>query len=351
MKNCIVVILAALAIGIAGCGERGDAPPETIQEIILMTHDSFSVSKDVIAAFETANQAKVRFLKAGDAGAALNQAILSKENPMADVFFGVDNTFLSRALKADILRVYASPLLSKIPDRFKLDPENRLLPADYGDVCLNYDKKWFAEKNLEPPNSLEDLTKPEYAGLTVVENPATSSPGLAFLFATVAHFGEENYLDFWKKLRANDVLVTDGWKEAYWGQFSAASKGTRPIVVSYASSPPAEVHFAENPPDEAPTAAVTAPGTCFRQIEFVGILKGTKVRELAQKLVDFILDKRFQEDIPLQMFVFPVNSEASLPAVFVKHAKIAENPAEISPDTIAANREKWVEAWTEAVLR
>jgi thiamine transport system substrate-binding protein len=346
-----LLIFLAVAIGIAGCGKSNDPPPKTVQEITVMTHDSFSASKEVIAAFENENQAKIRFLKAGDAGAALNQAILSKENPMADVFFGVDNTFLSRALKADIFEPYASPLLSKIPDRFRLDAENRLLPADYGDVCLNFDKKWFAEKSLEPPKSLEDLIKPEYAGLAVVQNPATSSPGLAFLFATVAHFGEENYLDFWKKLRANNVLVTDGWKEAYWGQFSVASKGTRPIVVSYASSPPAEVHFAENPPDEAPTAAVTAPGTCFRQTEFVGILKGTKVRELAQKLVDFILDKRFQEDIPLQMFVFPVNPEAVLPEVFVKHAKIAENPGEISPDTIAANREKWVEAWTEAVLR
>ena len=320
-------------------------------EITVMTHDSFSVSKDVVALFESRHNCKIRFLKAGDAGAALNQAILSKNNPLADLFFGVDNTFMSRALKADIFEPYASPLLSQIRDDLKLDPENRLLPVNFGDVCLNYDKKWFAEKKLRPPASLEDLVRPDCRSLTVVENPATSSPGLAFLLATVGHFGENGYLDFWKKMRANDVLVTNGWKEAYWGSFSAASKGRRPIVVSYASSPPAEVYYAKTPPDQAPTAAVTSDQTCFRQIEFVGIFRGTKKQALARKLVDFMLDRRFQEDIPLQMFVFPANRDAQLPEVFIRHAKIAADPVMIPYDEIAANREKWIEAWTEIVLR
>ncbi|WP_163340379.1 thiamine ABC transporter substrate binding subunit [Desulfopila sp. IMCC35008] len=319
--------------------------------LTLMTHDSFNVSKEVIEQFEKDNNVTVRFLKSGDAGAALIQAILSKENPLADVFYGVDNTFLSRALTGDIFIPYSSPVLEHIPEVLQLDKEHRLLPVDFGDVCLNYDKTWFAEKKMVPPTDLADLVKPEYKGLLVVENPATSSPGLAFLLATIGRFGEEGYLDFWKKLRANEVIVANGWNDAYYGHFTAASDGDRPLVVSYASSPPAVVHFSETPLTEAPTGAVVTDGTAFRQIEFVGILKGTREVALAQKLVDFMLSTRFQEDIPLQMFVFPVNTEARLPKVFQQHAVVANQPAVVAPEAIEVNREKWIEAWTSAVLR
>lgn len=343
MKRTPILLLVILGVMLMGAAKG----PATLT---VMTHDSFSVSKDVLKAFEQTYRVKVRFLKSGDAGAVLNQAILSKRNPMADVLYGVDNTFLSRALKADICEPYASPLLATIPESLRLDKQNRFLPVDYGDVCLNYDVAWFARKGLQPPATLLDLTRPAYRSLTVVENPATSSPGLAFLLATIGQFGEQGYLQYWKQLKANDVLVTDGWKEAYWGQFSAASKGTRPIVVSYASSPAAEVYYASKPPAQAPTAAVIGPGTTFRQIEFVGILKGTRQRDLARHFVDFMLDKTFQEDIPLQMFVFPANRNAKLPAVFVKHSQTADKPIMLPHQTIAAKREQWIEAWTQAVL-
>lgn len=327
------------------------ATPSEPTVVTMMSHDSFSVSEEVISEFETVNNLRIEFLPSGDAGSALNQAILSKNNPLADVFFGVDSTFMSRALEAGIFEPYASPKLADVPDELELDPQNRLLPVDYGDVCLNYDKAWFSEQGIDPPADLNTLTDSTYKALTVVENPATSSPGLAFLLATVGHFGEEGYLDYWQALRDNEVLVVDGWEEAYWGHFSAASDGDRPIVVSYASSPPAEVYFAEEPPDEAPTDVVLADGACFRQIEFIGILKGTEQRESAEKLIDFMLSKRFQEDIPLQMFVFPANQTAALPDVFVEHAEIPDKPAFVSPEDIGTNREVWIEAWTETVLR
>ena len=349
--HCILVLVlwTALCMACASCS-KDDTKQERIT-VKVMTHDSFSISEAIIADFEKTHGVKVTFLKAGDAGAALNQAILSKNNPLADIFYGVDNTFMSRALDAGIFDAYESPLLEDIPDELQLDARYRLLPVDFGDVCLNYDKAWFAAKGLNPPVSLEDLVRPAYSGLTVVQNPATSSPGLAFLLATIGHFGEHGYLEYWKQLRANRVLVTDGWQDAYWGQFSAASKGLRPIVVSYATSPPAEVHFAQKELVDAPTAVLAAPGTAFRQVEFAGILKGTKHPELARKLIDYLLDRPFQEDIPLQMFVFPANRHARLPEVFVKFARTAQEPVMLSPDVIAANRERWIEAWTEAVLR
>jgi len=325
--------------------------PSRAGQLTIMTHDSFNVSKSVVAAFEKKAGVTLRFLKAGDAGAALNQAILSKNNPLADVFYGVDNTFLSRALQADIFIPHSSALLANFPDHLKLDPGNRLLPVNFGDVCLNYDKGWFRSRGIQPPADMADLADSRYRSLTVVMNPATSSPGLAFLVATVGRFGDPGYLGYWGKLRDNDVLITNGWSEAYWGAFSAASKGTRPIVVSYASSPPAEVFFAKQKPAEAPTAAITSGGNCFRQIEFAGILKGTRNGALAAKLMDFMLDVEFQEDIPLQMFVFPGNRKARLPDVFTRHTKTAERPVTLTPEKIVAGREQWISAWTETVLR
>jgi thiamine transport system substrate-binding protein len=316
-----------------------------------MTHDSFSISEEVVKSFEEANNAKVVFLQSGDAGAVLNKAILTKDAPLADLLFGVDNTFLSRALEADIFEPYESSVLQEIPDDFKLDSSKRALPVDYGDVCINYDKAYFAEHNLAVPQSLEDLTKPEYAGLLVVENPATSSTGLAFLLATVAHYGD-SFTDYWQALNDNEVVVVDGWETAYYTNFSGSSgRGPQPMVVSYGTSPAAEVIFAEKPLDDAPTASILGPDACFRQIEFVGILNGTQHRALAEKFVDFMLSQQFQEDVPLQMFVYPVNPQATLPDEFLNYAQAPEQTAVLSPDEIAANRDQWIQAWTDTVLK
>ncbi len=354
-----MIVIAAVVV-LAAC--KPSTPPTAAptatptptgpRTLVVMTHDSFEVSEKVMKQFEEANNVKVSILKSGDTGAALNKAILSKDAPLADVFYGVDNTFLSRALKAGIFEPYASPMLAKIPNTFALDPENRALPVDYGDVCLNYDKAYFKEHHLALPQSLEDLTKPEYKGLLVVENPATSSPGLAFMLATVGHFGPDKFLDFWRDLKANDVLVVDDWNTAYFTHFSGSSgKGAYPLVVSYGTSPAAEVYFASTPMEEPPTGAITADDMCFRQIEFVGILKGTKNRDLAEKFVDFMLDLSFQQDIPLQMWMFPVRPDAQLPDVFVKFATFADHPAYVSPADIDAHRDEWIKAWTEVMLR
>jgi thiamine transport system substrate-binding protein len=315
-----------------------------------MTHDSFEVSEEVVAAFESLHNVKVRFLKAGDTGTAVNKAILSKDNPLADVFYGLDNTFMSRALEEDIFVAYDAPILETIPDNFQLDDENRVLPVDYGDVCLNYDKNYFEEHDLQPPANLDELLDPAYKGLLVVQNPATSSPGLAFLMATIGHFGEEGYLDFWQGLVENDLLVVNDWETAYYSEFSRWG-GTKPIVVSYGSSPPFEVLFAEEPVDEPPTGVVIGEGSCFRQIEFVGILKGTPHPDLARAWVDFMLSPKFQADLPMNMYVFPVNPEVTLNETFVKYLAIPERPAMVDPQDIAEKREDWIKAWTETVLR
>ena len=326
-----------------------EAPAGEAVTLRLLTHDSFNVSTEVMEAFEAESGINVEVLPSGDAGTTLNQAILTQDSPQGDLLFGVDTTFLSRALDEELFQPYSSPRLEAVDTAYQLDPDHRVTPIDVGDVCLNYDVAWFDANDVPIPGDLDELTGEAYEGLLAVMNPATSSPGLAFLLATIERFGEDGYLDFWEQLRENDVVVTDGWSEGYYDQFSAAGGGDRPLVVSYASSPPAEVYYAEEELDGAPTGVIEA--SCFRQIEFVGILATTEHPDEAQQLVDFMLSTTFQEDIPLQMFVFPVVDDAELPEVFVEHAELPEDPFELDPFVIGENRETWIDEWTRTVLR
>ena len=357
MKKNNLLVLLTLTIFLFSTGCVNNSIPNNNSEsslatLTVMTHDSFAVSEPVITKFEEQNNVKIKFLPSGDTGSALNRAILTKDAAQADVFYGVDNTFLSRALKEDLFKSYNSPLLDAIPDQFKLDPKNNLLPVDYGDVCINYDKQYFKEHDLPVPDSLENLSDPAYKGLFVMENPATSSPGLAFMLATISEFGEEGYLNYWKSLKDNGLVVVNDWETAYYTNFSGSSgQGSQPLVVSYGTSPAAEVIFSDPPLKEAPTASITAPNACFRQIEFVGILKGTQQRQLAEKFIDFMLDIQFQEDMPLQMFVFPVNPMAKIPEAFIKFAQIPDSPAMLDPNQISENRELWINNWVDMVLR
>ena len=339
-----------LLLGVAVLASCGGASEKAPKDVVLVTHDSFAVSKPVRRAFERETGLKLKILQSGDAGEALNRALLTAGNPQGDVFFGVDNNLLSRALGEDLLEPYDSPELAHVPQDFVLDREHRVTPIDHGEVCLNYDKAWFRTRGLRPPETFEDLTDLRYRNLLVVENPATSTPGLAFLLATIAHFGFDGWQDYWRGLRANGVLVVDGWEEAYTVRFSGSSgKGKRPIVVSYASSPPAEVLFAGMKLSAASTAVVES--TCFRQVELAGVLRGAKNEAGARKLIDFMLSPTFQRDVPTSMFVFPVREGVALPPVFAKYAVVPQSPLELPPSVIGANRDAWIREWTGIVLR
>lgn len=352
MRIRVLVSLALLLLSVALAGRSLSAQePVTLT---VVTHDSFAVSEALLDAFEQEYNIDVQILRSGDTGTMVNQSVLSRNNPLGDIMYGVDNTFLSRALDAELFVPYEPAALEFVPEEFVLDDQFRVVPIDFGDVCINYDKTFFQDFDLPLPDDLADLADPAYKDLLVVENPATSSPGLAFLMTTVAYFGTDtdyDYLDYWADLVVNGVLVTEDWSNAYYGYFSASSDGERPLVVSYASSPPAEVYFAEEPLEEAPTGSLIADDMCFRQIEFAGILAGTDKIDAAQRFIDFMLSLEVQEDLPLQMFVFPVREDAELPEVFADYAEVPEKPVTLDIQTIDAQREDWIQAWTEVVLR
>lgn len=342
MRKALTGLIGLLLVVAACSGETGETP----DSLTLIAHDSFAeaVTEETFAAFTEDTGIEVSVLAAGDAGSLVTQAALTAGNPVADVMFGVDDTFLSRALEAEIFAEHTSELIDKVPDSLQLGPVDLVTPIDFGDVCLNYDKAWFESTQLHIPTRLDDLRVNIYAGAMVVEHPATSSPGLAFMLATIDEFGEEGWLDFWSDLKSAGVKVAPDWNTAYYADFIPYG-GDRALVVSYASSPPAEVIFADPPLDEAPTGVIEA--GCYRQVEFAGVLDGTESPDAAGDLIDFMLSVEFQETIPLNWFVFPANTEADLPQEFIDHTVVPDNPTQLDPTYIAENRETWIQQWVE----
>lgn len=353
MKRLLAVsVLAAIAVG---CGSDSTSPGKP-SAITLVAYDSFPPEKttlnDALGEFTKSTGITVKIVIAGDAGTMVTKAKLTAGNPEGDVMWGVDNTLVSAVLDGKVFDKYEPNDAGAIATNLTaLVPGHELTPVDFGDVCINYDIAWFKTRNLQPPSSLDDLVDPKYKDLLVVENPSTSSPGLAFLMATIAHFGNTGWKDYWKSLRANGVEVVDGWTTAYDDEFSGAagSNGSKPLVVSYGSSPPAEVIFADPPRADAPTGVLES--TCFRQVEFAGVLRGTTHVPEARKLLDYLISARFQNELPLNLFVYPARTDATLPAEFTKFAVVAAKPFTIDPTDIAANRQQWQDEWTTIVLR
>lgn len=338
--TALTVIAAPLAL--AGCSASDGADLTTVT---VVTHDSFDVPEDVLADFERESGLTVTFVAPGDAGALVNQLILTQDSPLGDVVFGIDNTFASRAIDAGVL----SPVDIMAPAfedaaTYGIPGSDRLVAIDYSDVCINVDHRWFTEHELAEPVTLADLTRPEYKGLLSVPNPATSSPGLAFLLATVAS-DPEHWEEYWAALRANDVRVVASWSDAYFTDFSGPSTGgDYPLVVSYASSPPFEV----GDTGEAPTGALLE--TCFRQVEYAGVLAGGQNPDGARLVIEWMLSDAFQSSVAESMYVYPVSTTAEIPESWVEFAPLSEEPWTITPDEIAAHRDEWIRTWTSVVL-
>jgi thiamine transport system substrate-binding protein len=313
----LVAVLALAAFLLTGCsiGQQNS-------KVTIIAHDSFAISDELIAKFQEESGYELIIVRAGDAGSLTNRLVLTKGSPIADVVFGIDNTFRGIALENEVI------------------DSAGLIEVDYADVCFNYDKDWFARNQIAPPSSWKDLTAERYRGLTVVTNPLSSSPGLAFLASTVSAFGEDGFERFWNELKANDVKVAAGWEEAYFTEFSGSvGAGKYPIVLSYSSSPAAEVRNS----GESQTAALL--DDCFRQVEYIGTLTGAKNPTGAKALIDFLLGVDFQSEMPGLMYVYPVNKEASIPAEWSRFGPPARSTIGSELD-IESGRSTWQAKWS-----
>jgi thiamine transport system substrate-binding protein len=334
MKKIIPVAIAA-TLALAGC------TPVTVDEpttLVLVTHDSFLLSEGTLEKFTEKTGIEVQVQAGGDAGELANKLVLTKDSPLGDVVFGIDNTFASRVVGSGALAEYVSPDVTDAESQYLLPTGSGggyLTPIDSGDVCVNVDHEWFAEAGLDEPATLDDLLKPQYKDLLVVEAANSSSPGLAFLLSTIAAYGEDGWQQYWQALVANGVRISASWSDAYYVDFSGpSSEGDRPLVVSYASSPPFE-------PAGATGALLD---TCFTQTEYAGVIAGTEHALEAQQLVDFLFSTTVQNDIPENMYVYPVNAQATLPAGWEQYP-VATDPFFIDPAEIDANRERWLTEW------
>ena len=311
----------------------------------MVTHDSFNVKPELLKQFEESSGLKVTYVAPGDAGTLVNQLVLTKSSPLGDVVYGIDNTFAGRALSENVTTAYTPAALPAADaTALQADASGRLTPIDFGDTCINADTRWFAAKGVPVPQTLDDLTKPEYKDLLVVPNPASSSPGMAFLTATVGAKGDPGYLDYWGALKNNGVLIAKDWTEAYSVQFSgSAGKGPRPLVLSYSTSPAFEVVDGA-----APTEGLLQ--TCFRQVEYAGVIAGAKNPDGAKAFIDFMLSPQVQADIPGEMYMYPAVRSTQLPAEWTKFAPLSDAPIEVPAATIAQNRDRWVRDWTATVV-
>ena len=347
----LTTALTTALTALAGCSLVGGDPAEEDRAaaggtVVLVTHDSFNLPKKLERAFEEESGYTLEVRKSGDAGALTTKLVLTADNPTGDVAFGVDNTFASRALDEDVF-VASDVTLPGGAERYALpDGDDRLVPVDNGSVCVNVDSTWFAEQDLEPPATLEDLADPAYEGLFVTASALSSSVGMAFLLSTIAEYGDD-WPAYWERLMANDTLVVDGWNDAYFGEFTqGGEEGSRPIVLSYDSSPAFTVPEGS---DESTTAALL--DTCFRQVEYAGVLTGAENPEGAEVLLEFLLSDQLQAALPEAMYVFPVVDSVELPAEWAEHAEQPTTPYEIDPAEVDANREAWLEEWRDVTTR
>ncbi len=350
----LAAVACSSALVLSSCGSD---EPSTQQSVVdgpvtvqLLTHDSFALSEDVIAQFEESTGITLELVSGGDAGSMVAGAILAAGAPTADVMFGVDNTLVTRTLDAGVFESYSSPEASSLrPELADQTFDGRVTPIDFGDVCINIDNTWFEAEGIEPPSSLEDLADPTYRDLLVVQDPGTSSPGLAFLLSTVSRYGDE-WPAYWQRLADNGVKVSGSWSDAYYGEFTFGGGGDRPIVVSYATSPPAEIVYAEGEPPAQPSTSVMTDG-CYRQIEYAGILAGTDQVEAAQQVVDWLLSEQVQADIPLNMFVFPARDGIALPEVFTEFAAQVDDAEQLPSEFVAENVADLLTEWGSVMGR
>lgn len=333
----VAVALVLIAAGSCTAGSP--------KEVVIVTYAGFALPEKAAAVFKDRTGYEVRVRSTGDAGQALNEAILTSGRPQGDVFFGVDNAFLSRATASDAFLRHQPPAAASLPGDLRIDPTGTFTPIDTGDVCVNADSVWFSEHDIAIPATFDDLVDPRYRGLLVVEDPAKSSPGLVFLSGTRAVYGK-GADDWWRRARANDVAVAPSWDDA-WGTRYTVSGGDRPLVVSYASSPPAEVVYAD-PPIERPRSVVVT-GTCVRQIELAGVLRGARHPDVARRLVEFMLSPAWQEELPLTNFVRPVVASTPLPKVFTDFAPEVRNPIVVPVPEVARDRDRWLTSWRDVM--
>jgi thiamine transport system substrate-binding protein len=342
-KAALLLSLMLLIVPVFGCigKETSETESPKEQELVVYTYDSFvswGLANATIPKFEEKYGVKVKLITLGDAGEVLNRLILEKDNPRADVVIGIDNNLIAKAIESGVLEPFKPSNIDVVPQELIFDPTYHVVPFDYGFIAVVYRK----DEVKNPPQSFEDLLKPEWSKSLIVEDPRTSSTGAAFLLWTIAVYGDPGYLYFWEKLKPNIYTITKGW-DSGWEMWD---KGEAPLFVSYATDPAYSAYAGGKEPN---IGAIIFKEGGYPQIEGIGLVKGAKHKELAQKFIEFVLSEEFQKEIPLTNWMFPANKNAPLPEVF-KYAVKPDKIVTLDPKEIEKNYSRWLEEWTKLMV-
>jgi thiamine transport system substrate-binding protein len=339
MHHKLKFALAGIAIttlALSGCAGGSDPT------VVTIVHNGYLYfPDDVLQAFEEESGLTVEFIAPGDSGPLVNALVLTKDHPLGDVVFGIDTTFASRAIDEGLFEDYTSGAPAATDAAaYGIPGSSALTAIDYGDVCINVDHQWFAEQGTLEPVTLEDLIKPEYRGLLSVISPVEgSATAVAFLLATTVRYGDA-WPQYWTALVENDVHIVGSWSEAYDTDFSGSSEGgSYPLVVSYDSSP-----FGSVGEDGVATTGML-PETCFRVVEYAGVLANAANPEAAHKVIDWMLSDEVQASRPDYMWMYPVSGAVELSEEWAQYAPPSDDWMTLDPATIAANRDEYLRMW------
>lgn len=293
MKKALVLILLIVAGVIMG------------SNLVVYTYDSLlPLVKIALPIFEEKYGVTVEVRSYGDAGAVLSKVIAEGAKSDVDIVIGIDNILAKRALTEDIFLPYKSENADKISDEsLVFDKSWRLTPYDFGSLAIVYDPEELGTLEMD---GLINLTDKKFKKNLIIQDPRTSSTGLAFLVWTyTAH--KDDFDEFWRKLKPSILTVTMGWDDA----FEKFEAGEAPMMVSYATDGAYSYEYY----GETKYKAIIPGNVGYGQIEGAGIVKWTDEETLAKKFIDFILSPEFQSNIPLNQWMFPV-VEVQLPKSF-----------------------------------
>jgi len=338
-RSLLLSLIALMAIGVIGVGT---------EKLVVYTYSSFAswgAAPFIEEAFEKKHDVDVQFVATGDARMMLTKLLTEREagRPGADVFVGVGSVDLSMARGEDLFVPLTGediPNLASVREDLLIDPTNSLIPYEHSYVTLVYDSQVLAVEDV--PLTFEQLLDPKYKKMLILEDPRTSSVGLAFLLWTIHQYGDPGYLDYWRKLLPNVLTITQGWSAAY-DLFLAREA---PIVVSFST----DTAYSVIEEGSARYKVMLLNSQGYRSIYLMGIVKGTKQQGLCKELLDFVLSPEVQERISTTEWMFPANRKTLLPVLFYQNAVFPPDPVMVPSERIGENLDRWLLEWAGIIV-
>lgn len=327
----------------------------------ILTYDIAAFSDDMLTNFTEQTGFAVELVYTDDAGGILEIMLQTQGSPQVDLAVGLDNTYLQTALDFCLLTVNNVDTSNVDPNVMALYDGPKAVPFDQGHVCLNYDESVVDGENLTEPQTLWNLTESQWTDKTVFPSPLTSSPGRAFMVATIDYFENDldpntTAFDWWKAMADNGATFTSGWTEAYeihysggYGAWVDGHLGDAAMTVSYCHSPGVEAYYGGN---WTSSTSLVLPRATFHQVEYGGLVNGGGNQEAANAFLTFLLSEDINRNMPENNLMQSVLNNATWPEEegYRYHTDLPTLNANITTERIGQEMDDWLMAWTNATV-